>query len=64
MTSSDVRSIETESATVTPATEYETEKQVGWPLGGQSRVITAGTTFATTEFVDLIDTGRFEVAPL
>ncbi|RCU44225.1 hypothetical protein DU504_15635 [Haloplanus salinus] len=59
-----VARIDGSGVTVEPATEYETEEQVGWPLGGRSRVITAGTTFAVTEFVDLIDTGRFEVAPL
>jgi hypothetical protein len=59
-----VARIDGSGVTVEPVTEYETEERIGWPLGGRSRVVTAGTTFATTEFVELIDAGRFEVAPL
>ncbi|WP_299335024.1 hypothetical protein [Haloplanus sp.] len=58
-----VSRIDGSGVTIEPATEYETETQVGWPPGGRSRIITAGTTLAPAEFIELIDTGRFEVAP-
>lgn len=58
-----VSRIDGSGVTIEPATEYETEEQIGWPPGGRSRVITAGTALAPAEFIELIDTGRFEVAP-
>jgi hypothetical protein len=58
-----VSRIDESGVTIEPVTEYETEEQIGWPLDGRSRVITAGTTLAPTEFIRLVDTGRFEIAP-
>lgn len=58
-----VSRIDGSGVTVEPATDYETTEQIGWPPGGQSRVVTAGTTFAPTEFTELVDSSRFEVAP-
>ena len=55
--------IDESGVTVEPVTDYKTAEQIGWPPGGQSRMVTAGTTFAPTEFIALIDSGRFEVAP-
>ena len=58
-----VSRVDGSGVTVEPVTDYETEEQIGWPPGGRSRVVTAGTTVAPTEFIDLVDAGRFEVAP-
>lgn len=58
-----VSRIDESGVTVEPVTEYETEEQIGWPPGGRSRVIITGTTFAPTEFIELVDGGRFEIAP-
>jgi hypothetical protein len=56
-----VSRIDSSGVTVEPVSEYETDEQVGWPPGGRSRVVVAGTTFAPTEFVRLVETGRFEI---
>ena len=58
-----VSRIDESGVTIEPATDYRTAEQIGWPPGGRSRVVTAGTSFAPTEFVELVDSGRFEVAP-
>ncbi|MFB6250680.1 MAG: hypothetical protein ABEI27_03160 [Halobellus sp.] len=58
-----VSRIDDSGVTVEPATEYEVEESIGWPPGGQTGVITPGTTFEPMEFVGLVDAGRFEVAP-
>lgn len=56
-----VSRIDNSGVTVEPVSEYDTDEQLGWPPGGRSRVVAAGTTFAPTEFVQLVGTGRFEV---
>ena len=56
-----VSRIDSSGVTVEPVTEYETEEQLGWPPGGRSGVVAAGTTFAPAEFADLVDTGRIGV---
>lgn len=57
-----VSRIDPSGVTVESVTEYEVDDPVGWSPGGESGVITTGTTFDPAEFADLVDAGRFDVA--
>jgi hypothetical protein len=57
-----VSRIDPSGVTVESATTYDVAEAIGWSPGDRSGVVTTGTTFDPAEFVDLVDTGRFDVA--